>query len=100
MTKVLLIPLEMMLQFLQCLFLVGMSGGGCDDGWWVGVDASLQLLLKVRLKVRRLVARLGWSLLLRFLHKMLWFGLVSYVSRIQLNANGSSWERVLVLVLW
>ena len=36
------------------------------------VEVATQLLLKVRLEVLRLVARLGWSLLLRYLHKMLW----------------------------
>ena len=69
MAEVLLIPLEMMLKFLKCLFLGGMS-------WYrrynvSGGRVAVQLLLKVGLKVLRLVARLGWSMLLRCLREML-----------------------------
>ena len=91
MSEVLLIPLEVALKILQCLFLVWMSGYWSDNGW---ADVAVELLLKMRMEVLRLVARLGWSVLLRFLHKMLL--LVSCVSMIDLNQY---WRCSLELVL-
>ena len=85
MTEVMLIPLEMVLKLLQCLLLVGMSGCWSYD---VGAHVAVELLLKVRLKVLRLVARLGWSMLLRILHEMLLVRLGSCVSSVQLYPYG------------
>ena len=74
-----------------------MSWCRCDDVWLAHV--AVELLLKMRLKVLRLVARLGWSLLLRFLHKMLLVRLaVSCVSSVELNPYWR-WSLELVLVL-
>lgn len=60
-------------------------------------NVAVQLLLKVRLEVLRLVARLGWSMLLRFLHESMLVRLwVSCVSSVDLNPNGSvEWSLVL-----
>ena len=86
MAEVLLVPLKMLLKILKCLFVVGVSWCGCDDV--SSLDVAVQLLLKMRLKVLRLVARLGWSMLLRFLHEMLLVRLKCDVSMVQLNPYG------------
>ena len=92
----LLIPLKMLLKLLQCLFVTWMRGYGGNNA---GAHVAVELLLKMRLKILRLVARLGWSMLLRFLHKMLMLvRLGSYVSSVQLNPYWR-WSLKLVLVL-
>lgn len=94
MTEVLLIPLELLLEVSYGLFLVGVSWCGSDNGCG---HVAVQLLLKMRLEVLRLVARLVWSLLLRFLHKMLMVWL-SCVSSVDLDPYWR-WSLELVLVL-
>ena len=76
----------MALKILHCLFLVRVSGYWSHNGW---AHVAVELLVKVRLKVLRLVARLGWSMLLRFLHEsMLVRWGMSYVSSVDLDPNG------------
>lgn len=97
MTELLLIPLQMFLQLLQSLFLTGMCWGRRDDMRRRAANVAVELLLKVRLKVLRLVARLGWSMLLRFLQIVMLFRLrVSCVSSVDVNPNGCvQWSLVL-----
>ena len=100
MTKLLLIPLHMLLKNLECLFLGGVRWGRRDNMRGRASNVAVQLLLEMRLKVvrvLRLVARLGWSVLLRFLHESMLVRLwVSYVSSVDLNADGCvQWSLVL-----